>query len=392
MIRFHRAPLLAWLFPPVVLALIVATIVVGNSIKDPRAAAPDLAYAAPLAFAVAGAVIASRVPRNGIGWLLCAFSISIPAEELVSVWIATHPAPGTGMVWAAWVTGWIWAPMLMSLLTYLPLTFPSGRVTGRWQTLVMTFAVAGMAMIVVGNALAPANDAGDPANPVALHGHDGVLTFLTEAGLAPVALAAMLSIASLVRRYRRSAGAERQQYKWFALAIVLAVAGAVVNGVLYEAGQEGAGQVAVTAGLVWLPVALGLSILRYRLYDIDRIISRTVGWALVTIVTVGLYLGCVTLLTWATASVAGESTLAVAAATLLAAAAFGPVRRRIQRAVDRHFNRARYNAVQTVEVYRGRLRDELDVDSVSRHLTTAVATTLQPSTSLLWLRTPEVQR
>jgi hypothetical protein len=156
--------------------------------------------------------------------------------------------------------------------------------------------------------------------------------------------------------------------------------------VLYETGNPELGHLAVGAGLLWLPIAMGMGILRHRLYDIDRILSRTVAYALLTTVVAGVYLAGVTLLTTATANRAGDAPLAVATATLLAAAAFGPARRRIQAGVDRRFNRARYDAARTAAAYRARLREQLDLEVITADLIATAGTTVQPTAVTVWLR------
>jgi hypothetical protein len=252
---------------------------------------------------------------------------------------------------------------------------------------VLWLAALFTALASVGNAILPATGGQGEANPYAIPAAAPALRLMTN--IAGVALMLSLAggVAALVARFRRAAQAQRQQIKWFMFAAALLPVAVVVG----EMNQQALQPFVVSAGLGLLAVAMGIAILRHGLFDIDRIISRTVGWALVTLVIAGVYLGVVTTLSAATVSVAGDSTLAVAASTLAAAAAFGPVRRRVQKTVDRRFNRSRYDAVRTVQSYRSQLRDDLDIESISTHLQTAVAATLQPTRSALWLRTPEVQ-
>lgn len=384
----------AWAFPVLALTLAGAALASG---KRADTAASVVFVCVPLAFGVVGAAIVARRPANGIGWLFCMFSIGIPAEEFISARLAAPGSLSSLEVWAAWVSYWLWAPTLAALVTYLPLTFPHGRVRGRGATLILAGAAVGAAMIVLGNALAPGYfaDMADtkamrvvPVNPTAVHGHARLLEALTAVGPMFVGIAMVASITSLVRRFRRAAGTQRQQLKWFVFALCIAAVALLIQMVLYESGRETLAQAVFGAGFVWLPVAIGLAIFRHGLYDIDRIISRTVGWALVTVVIGAMYLALVTILTSLSSRVAGDSPLAVAASTLAAAAAFGSVRSRIQDAVDRRFNRARYDAVETIDSYRVWLRNELELDSVAAGLRTAVTATLQPRTTVVWLRTP----
>jgi len=159
--------------------------------------------------------------------------------------------------------------------------------------------------------------------------------------------------------------------------------------ILGELNNQALQDIVVPLALSLIAAATGIAILRHGLYDIDRIISRTVGWALVTVVIAGVYLAVVTLLSSVAIAMAGDSTLAIAASTLVAAAMFGPVRRRIQSGVDRRFNRARYNAAETITAYRSRLRDEVEIDAVTEDLLDVVRATVQPQQTALWLRVPE---
>lgn len=374
----------AWMFPVLTLALVIAMLVVmpGGSI-----AVSLVGSAAPISFAVTGAVIASRRPGNGIGWLLCVFAPTIPAEELLTN-TTGGVAAGSLLNWGLWATTWVWAVMLVGLLVYLPLTFPHGRIRGRAAAAVAALGGMGVTAVVVGNALWPTEPGDGWVNPVGLHGHDALLDALTRYGAAPVGLAVIATIVMLVRRYRRSAGEDRQQLKWLVSGVSLAVLGAVGNAVLYETGNPELGHLAVGSGLLWLPVALGVGILRHRLYDIDRILSRTVAYAVLTALVVGVYLLAITALTAATSPVTAHSPLAIAAATLLAASVFGPLRRRIQGAVDRRFNRARYDAALAVASYRARLRDQLELEAITADLVSTAQSTLQPADAVVWVASP----
>lgn len=381
--------IVAWAFPVLSSALVVTMLVIdpGGSIGT-----SVVGSAAPVAFAVTGAVIASRRPRNGIAWLLCFFSLTIPAEEVLGEVAKSGLSVDSPLAWLVWTTAWMWAPMLVALLIYLPLTFPHGRIRGRATAVVLAVAGFGVTLVVVGNALTPSVPAQGWINPIALHGHDELLALLTGVGSAPVGVALIAAMVLLVRRYRRSTGEERQQLKWLVFSVSLAVAGAVGNGIAYETGNAELGQLFVGAGLLWLPIGIGVGILRHRLYDIDRLVSRTVGYGLVTAIVVAVYLAAVTSLTALTSPVTGHSPAAVAAATLIAASIFQPLRRRIQHAVDRRFNRARYDVARAVDSYRGRLRDELDLEAIAVGLLETAQSTLEPSTAAVWFQPREVAR
>ena len=376
---------LAWASPVVTLALVVGMVV---SQPGGHVAVTIVGSAAPIAFAITGAVIASRRPGNGIGWLLCMFAPTIPVEEVLHHFLAQGTAPGRALTWGVWATSWVWAVMLAGLLVYLPLTFPHGRIRGRAAAVVAVSAGAGVATVAVTNALWPAEPTDGWVNPIGAHGHDALFDVLTKAGSLVVGLAVVATVAMLVRRFRRSRGDGRQQLKWLISGVGFAVAGAIGNGVLYETGNPELGHLVVGSGLLWLPIALGVGIMRHRLYDIDRIISRTVAYALVTATVVGVYLLAITVLTTLTSPVTANSPLAIAAATLLAASAFQPVRQRIQAAVDRRFNRGRYDAAQAVEAYRARLRNQLELEAITGDLISTANSTLQPRAAAVWVAAP----
>jgi hypothetical protein len=201
--------------------------------------------------------------------------------------------------------------------------------------------------------------------------------------LGLLALSGVLALASLVLRFRRSRGEERQQLKWFTYACAL-VPLAVVADLLPAVGD-----LVFAALIVFLPVAAGIAILRYRLYDIDRLINRTLVYGLLTALLAGVYAGVVLVLGQLFGGVGAEPpSWAVAGATLAVAALFQPARRRIQQAVDRRFNRRRYHAAKTIEAFSTRLRDEIDLDTLSAELVGVVDQTMEPTHISCWLRPP----
>ena len=351
--------------------------------------ATDATFAAVfLAYTAVGWLIVRHQPRNSVGWLLLAAGATGACLSLLWGYRALAPhleLPGDHL--AGWIESWLWAPIVAIFTGPLLAVFPTGHLLSpRWRWVPWTSAAFAI-LAIIGNGLYPwpADEGG--SNPYGIAGAEATLDVVTN--VSGILLLASLfgGIASLIVRYRRGGTIERRQLKWFLAAAVLVPAAIQIGEINNQALQD----IAVPIGMSLLAVATGIAILRHGLYDIDRIISRSVSWALVTIVIGGVYLGFVTVLSAATATIAGDSTVAVAAATLAAAAAFGPVRRRIQSAVDRRFNRTRYDAEQTVEAYRLRLRNDLDVGSITAHLHSAVATTLQPTTAALWVRAPEVR-
>jgi hypothetical protein len=305
-------------------------------------------------------------------------------QEYAHYAIATRPGLPGGMA-AAWFNQWWWFVNLGSVFVFLPLLFPTGHLPSRRWRWVSRAAVGSLFALCVVGMLAPVYEGQNGyriANPVGMAwaGEDGLVggvAFLI-AGLCM-----LCTLVSLGVRLRGSRGIERQQLKWFVFAGVLTIGLPLLELIgLPERWTQGR---LFDVALCLPPLAVGLAIARYRLYDIDRVISRTVTYALLTAVLVALYFAAVTTLTALTAPVAGESAIAVAAATLLAAAAFRPARSRIQHAVDRRFNRARYDAAQTVEQFRAHLRDELELAAITQDLQRTIGLTVQPARSFVWL-------
>jgi hypothetical protein len=372
---------------------VVLSVVNGNFLQDSgEDVVLTLAFGS---FLVVGCVLVARQPDNRIGWIFTAVglltTVAILVEEYVIYAYVTHPGPLPGRLVAAWVYNWIWLPIGILTVVFPLLLFPTGRsLSSRWRPVTWLAVSVTVAWTVVG-ALSPSLDVvtGTIANPFGVAGAD------PDAGLVGAILNGLLlfllaaAIVSLVVRFRRSRGVERQQLKWFAYAGALVVLAMLSTNVLTSLGN-----------LPWvmviaLPVAVGIAILRYRLYDIDRLINRTLVYGLLTAILGLGYAGIVLLLGQVFGGVGGNPpSWAVAGATLAVAALFQPARRHIQAAVDRRFNRRKYNAAKTVDAFRARLRDEVDLDALSFELMTVVDQTMQPSQSSLWLRpsTQEPQR
>jgi|SRR5579863_4004956 len=333
-------------------------------------------------FATMGALLAWKRPENRIGWLLSAIGL---AYALGVLGLPLSHLSGT-LALANWL-GWIWL-FGLGLSVVVLLLFPTGALPSRRWRPVAWAAAAGLAGWALGNAFAPGMlTDGSAPNPVGVPRPAGdIFTVMAIAGAVLIVVAGAAAIVSLVVRYRRAATAERAQLKWLVYA-----AGVIVVGLFAEVpaeklvGPGGAAnnlQNAVTSGLaVFVPVAIGIAVLRYRLYDIDRIISRTLAYAIVTGLLIGLYAGLVLL---ATQVLQIHSAVTVAAATLIAAALFNPVRRRVQHRVDRRFNRARYDADETVAAFSARLKDAVDLESVRADLTRVVQAALEPAHITVW--------
>jgi hypothetical protein len=335
----------------------------------------------PLVLGVVGTLIASRHPANPIGWLFCTMALWVAVAELGEAYGFVAAERGLpGGVAGEWLFSWSFVVDLVAW-TVVVLLFPDGRLPGRRWRRVIWVSLAGAGLLFVGQALNAdkTEDFSGGRNPL------GVDSPLVESAW-PVGAALLVAgmgaaVASSVLRYRRANGVERQQLKWFAYAgLILAVVMPLAAAFWYRSMLV---QVLYGLALNAMPAAVGAAILRYRLYDIDRIISRTLAWALLTVV-LGLAYAAVVL--GLGRLLRQDSTLAVAAATLTVAAVFQPVRRRIQTAVDRRFNRRRYDAARTIAAFSGRLRHEVDLDTLAADLMVAVDRTVQPTTVSLWLR------
>ncbi len=363
-----------------------------------QAGRPELALLNPNEYAYAltvvsaatvGAVLASRRPRHPVGWLLLALGLSVVASGVAQGYagygLLARPGSLPAADWAALYddASFIAWPVLIAFILLLT---PTGSLPSpRWRWWAMVTAAAPVVFLLgellrAGPLDAPYQSVTSPLAIPALAGPVQVTGYLA---LILTQLAVLAGTASLVVRFRRARGSERQQLRWVALA-----AGLLAVAVVATVAAALTAHPAVTdwiSGLfvALLPVATGAAILRYRLYDLDRIISRTLAYGLLTVLLGGGYAGVVLGL----GQVLGQdSPLVVAAATLAVAAAFQPARRHIQRAVDRRFNRHRYDAGRTIEVFGARLRQQVDLDTLSAELLGVVEQTMQPTSVSLWLR------
>ena len=348
-----------------------------------------------IGYVVVGAVIASRHPRNAVGWILIGIALSFAIQGLCEVYVADG---SSGYLVAAVVAGWVWYVWFMLVAVFLPLLFPSGRLLSPLWRPVVWIALAALAASVVGTLFTPGDlDVSVPVeNPIAAGGAwVGVVDVFTVAGDLLAVVAFVLTAASLVLRVRRARGVERQQLKWFGLvglvtlgAIVLAMLEKIAPGGRFEAIGAVGWFTFLGAVVFGVPAATGVAILRHRLYDIDLVINRALVYGALTL-TLGVdYLGTVLLLGLALGPLTEDSKLAVAGSTLAVAGLFGPVRAAVQAAVDRRFYRRRYDAARTLEAFGGRLRDELDLEALGADVRGVVRETVQPAHVSLWLRGP----
>jgi hypothetical protein len=346
------------------------------------------------AFMVVGALIVAHRPSNTIGWIFSAIALlavtgQVAAQYAIYAYV-TQPGSLPGGIFAAWFGNWPWWLVLALALVFTPLLFPTGRLLSpRWRPVAWLTAVV-TAVLTTLTSLQPELSLGTVpqqviANPIGVAAMGGLL----EGPVAPalVVLLAVLAVAafgSLVLRFRRSRGEERQQLKWFTYASAL-----LPLAWLSESLPTPLGDLLFAVPIGFLPVATGIAILRHRLYDIDRLINRTLVYGLLTALLAGIYASVVLVFGQLFGGMGKDPpSLVVAGVTLAVAALFQPARRRIQAVVDRRFNRRKYNATKTVEAFSVRLRDEVDLDALSAELLTVVDETVQPAKASLWLRPP----
>jgi hypothetical protein len=396
----RAAAWLAWSLVALSLALLLGGIALSRAASS---TVPDLPFGGEtddgsvianlvtlLPFSVVGAIIASRQPRNAIGWLFCSVGVTIGlnsfAGDYAEFWLASGFGPDSLGETAAWLSSWSWILLVYVPMSFLLLLFPDGRLPSRrWRPVAWGVAL-GTAGGVVGYALraGPLVDFPHIANP---YGVDGpVVGVVGVAGSIVAAGSMVASAVSLIIRLRRAGSVERQQIKW------LAYGGAVMVGILGAGGlitlwSVPASIVVMSVSLLGLPVFTGIAIVRYRLYDIDLLINRTLVYGALTAMLVLVYLGGVVLLQYLFRTLAGEeSQLAIVASTLAIAALFEPLRRRVQVFIDRRFYRRKYDARKTLEAFSTKLRDETDLDALNDDLVGVVRDTMQPAYASLWLR------
>jgi hypothetical protein len=351
-------------------------------------------------FSIIGAIIASRLPANPVGWLFCAAACTIAVEYLSAEYaiyaLLARPDSLPAGEALAWLAFWAWIPSIGCIVLSL-LLFPNGRLpSSRWRwlawlTVLLTIAGAVWVALspgVIGNLGAIRNPLGIEGLP---SGYKPVQTIMS-------ALLLVVAVWTLGLRLLRTSGIEHQQIKWPAFIAVMAAGGSILyDTAISEAiglrWLEWAGYVGLIAALVCFPISIGIAIVRYRLYEIDTLINRTLVYALLTAILAAVYFGGVVLLQRVFVALTGQqSTLAVVASTLVIAALFNPLRRRIQSFVDRRFYRRKYDARKTLEAFSAKLRDETDLEALNNDLVGVVRETMQPAHVSLWLRPDPAQR
>jgi hypothetical protein len=345
-------------------------------------------------YSAVGVLVVSRCPpQNPMGWMFCVVGFLFGAVDFVAEYaiyaLLVKPGSLPAGEAAAWVCSWLFVPQL-GLAALLVLLFPIGRLpSARWRWFAW-FSVLSTLLATVMAALSPGKidiGLGPIDNPLGVEGLPNVYKPVEGLLLSLILVAG----GAQVVRLRRARGVERQQIKWFAYAIVVTASGAFIKDIIPVAlaapWLQWVGYVPLVVGAVSIPIAMGVAILRYRLYEIDIIINRTLVYGSLTATLVALYFGGIVVLQRMFVLLTGEqSTLAVVASTLVIAALFTPMRRRIQSFIDRRFYRSKYDARKTLEAFSTKLRNETDLETLNNDLVGVVWETMQPAHVSLWLR------
>ena len=352
-------------------------------------------------YSIIGAVIASRLPNHPVGWLCCAIGFMGANQDfsgeyaVYALLVQPHPLPGAKAM--LWLSLWAWI-LMFGLIVYLLLLFPTGRLPSRrwrlfaWLSAALTLVAAILVAISPDAVLDVLGASGNGRltlpNPIGVE----ALPNLYRPVQASVLALGLVAAASVVVSRRNARGVERQQIKWLLYAGAIWFVGNILRTLVFSLLVEArwgvwVGYLLVGVGGLGGPIAIGIAILRYRLYDIDLLINRTLVYGTLTATLIALYVGGIVLLQRVFVLLTGQqSTLAVVASTLVIAALFNPLRRRIQSFVDRRFYRSKYDAAKTLEAFSARLRDETDLEALNNDLVGVVRETMQPAHVSLWLR------
>lgn len=389
--RVLRASL--WLLVVMAVALVAAA----SAVAGEGALSMTLPVATVLVFGGAGAFLIGRLPRHPIGWLLgwfgLSFSLGYSADQIAR-WAFANGDHELA-AWLSWYESWSFLLGLPLLLTLLPLWFPEGRSpTPRWRW-VTGATVLGVVLAAAGQATRPDAMLVDLPNPLGQPLPAVVSQIISAVGTGILLIALLGGIGALVARFRSSRGDERQQIKWLLAsvgfaALVFVVLAPMAVFVDTPAASD-ASLAGITVGMLAIPLAVAVAILKHRLFDIDVVINRTLVYATLTATLALAYLGGIAGLQYLFRALTGQTEqrqLVIVATTLLIAALFNPLRRRIQNTIDRRFYRKKYDAAKTLEAFSAKLRDETDLEALNNELLAVVCDTMQPEHVSLWLREP----
>ena len=364
--------------------------------SDPAEALTDVTMLADaITIAAVGVVIGVKLPRNPIGWILLAVGLVLATQSFLNIFTLIAFWTGTNAVWGgmatAWLANWIWVFPFLGILFLLQL-FPTGTfLSRRWRWATLAFLTL-YAVIATAMALSSQIQVVTQQGPLLIHSPVALLVFpdwIYPWLFQPFVVCVLFAISGMIWRFVQSRGVERQQMKWFVYAAVVFVAAIVfsyyIKPLIY--------QVFVNILALGLPISIGVAILRYRLYDIDIIIRKTLLYSVLTGVLVAVYFGSVTVLTSLFSRVTREhSALAIVASTLLIAALFTPLRRRLQDVTDRRFYRKKYDAQQVLAQFALTARDETDLDALTAELVRVAQETMQPKSVSVWIRRSMVEK
>jgi hypothetical protein len=335
-----------------------------------------------------GALVASRLPSNPIGWIFTGFVVLLGASGLAGGYatLETHHGHMHGLVpWAAAYDSDVFV-VFLGVLLFTLLLFPDGKLPSRrWRAPVWTGSIA-IALITTGVLFEDAklNDYPQIQNPMAIH--SPVFKWIFVPGFMLFIGSLVAAAASIVVRFRRAQGVERQQLTVLMAAAAFAALGFVFSAALQSVVSQDVGNAITLSSILAVPVGIGVAMLRYRLYEVDRVISRALVYTALTVILGAAYAGLVLAGQALFSSFAGGSNLTIAASTLVVAALFLPLRARVQRFVDRRFYRRRYDAQRTLETFGARLRQEIELESLTDDLRRVIGETMQPAHVSVWLR------
>jgi hypothetical protein len=388
MMRLVRV--LPWMVAAATTAFVLATIVALKA--DDRTIDQVVTLQVPaLLFAYVGAVIMTKRPDNRMGWLFSAVGWFVAsgsfADEYANIKLAEQVTPSADVILSTWYSEWFWIPFVFIAFGLSIMLFPTGRpLSPRWRPFLFLLAID-IVILTVAAALDPLIE---PSGGHSIHNPIGISP-LGDPDEMPLGLPLVLGIwsvaigglVSVFLRFRRSRGEERQQLKWFLFSAVVTVVGFLLLGVL-DASTEG--RAAILDAIVFsaVPVGAGIAILKYRLYDVDVFVNRSIVYLALSVSLGLVYFGGVALLQ-GVIGLERQGDLAVATSTLLVAGLFQPVRRRIQDFIDHYFYRRRYDAQRTVDAFTSTLRDEIDLEALNSVLISVVAETMQPTHVSVWL-------
>ena len=342
-----------------------------------------------LVASIVGGLVASRHPSNPIGWILCSFTaiqgVSLVLEGYTEYYLSSGGGSLRVAEAAAWVNNWSYVSAFLTV-TLVLLLFPDGHLPSRRWAPALWCCLVGNALFAAGVALdtGPLHEYPEIVNPLGVSHR--LASVIGPIGITLTLIALFASAGSVIVRFRRSTGVERQQIKWLAVASVIAAAAMLGAAAIGFAGSDNLANAVIVLGILCIPVAIGVAMLRYRLYDVDRVISKTLVYGSLTVVLGASYVGLVLAGQALFSAFAGGSNLAIAVSTLAVAALFLPARSRVQRFVDRRFYRRRYDAQRTLEGFGARLREQVDLETLNGELRTVVQETMQPAHVSVWLR------